>query len=1445
MSWDDILTDPEFTKQPFPKRLEVAKNFFAQNMESDTEFQKQTPELQQKVRSNFFRTLGKVEAESGVSEAIKLEKQKHGLLPRRNEKGELTWEAGSQLHLDLAKMGEGLLKGVTMGAVDVDIPYINSMIESRRQKGEWTTAEGQKKIGEFIGEFLPIAGAYKAGSWLLVKGSGQVASPAIKALAEGAYSGLIYGLAKGVVNGKSWDETLSEAGWTSIGFGAGGAALTKATQGTGFVISKLRTMLGSKKSAELDEKLAEKLMTEIAAQKGSLSKKEALRVVKNTATIDPTKTATSATVSNLPTRPRSPQIKARGEGMEPTYTEKWTYGYPGGGPPAVRPTGSEVAPFKMPQITAPVEGKKPPLQITKKNIIFAEGPVSGEPAGKMGPGRYGGPFRGKATEPIVSLAESVPISKPAAAIGTTSPKPVLKAKPGPRIEPVSQVSKIKEQLTKDLKIIQELHESGRLSADEANRRTIGIYIKELDQIDAPDSSYRSLFSTSTKQQLEKGDTWREFAVRYAKGFRKGVNQQTGYTEFPIVEVSKTEIAQAVKEQTIRGTEPSSIKNILEDDVIEMYSGLPLGQVKKYMSALRRRVGTKGHTGDLPTITAAINGFHTSFHLSEIGGPTKELATSAYYYNHKLNKVPVHKFLTMKDKYLKGLNQDQKKSISVLLMNYDKVTDIPQSVLRLTPPKLIRAFSGTRNVLDQVWHRVIHNKVEAIPTLPYMDYIKGKGVQMPGLSVKEKGMLTQLLTKYNDLKQVPPQLLQQTSQNVQFTFKQLRKSHAVPKKVSGYLTRIFSDTRDKSSEQARQVIRTFADENNIDYNLAVRIIGKRIPNKAYFGPLSEERWVKEADLNELVLDLDFLTNFYIKGAGRKMFLDRFLPEAGTLVKEVKEGSNVESFMRGFVDQVRGLPMNSIERALNNIPDVYVMFAGKPRLIPNARKLLKAEGLRQGITKLGGNFSFLLFNSLQYPLIDGMYFMGAALKKGLHGDFKGSEKHIEAWIKGAISIFNKRGRKYAANLGVTLDVGKGEIPLRDVPGFWSKLNTLVNLGTKYVESYNRISSANANKLVWEKTISVNSILTAVERRRLIDREVIRAVGKSQFFMDVTGRPKHLSGPMGSTLGRFKPYTINMLERLANADAYEWVAFLGILDILGGPNAIPGVRQLAFDLNSKYPDSIGAKVLNKIGMQEEAKQTLNTMQKYSLAGATGVDIGRVTGFGFIPGGSVVSNVWRDYSEDFWGTVGEEAAGVLGGDLYNVWTDLRTGYANLKDPDIRDILQLPSVTAVLPMGVQIRRTARAWEEWDKRYIEYERERKGPALSKQDVVMRGLGLTPTDVSTQQQVLKDYNVRIDAAIERKVYLEDMVLKLSDKLGKSTGKEADRVADLLSDTYKDIDEFNSIAEKGVGVYVTPDTIMEAFKNKELPVEERIARSRLQMMLLKEMMEQHLQEGGDAE
>ena len=1350
MSWDDILTDPEFVKQPFPKRLEVAKGYFAQNIASDISYQSQAPDLQQQVKSNFFRTLGKVEAESGVSEAV----SGKGIIQQ-------TKEAIKQAPLDVIKMGEGLLKGLTMGVVDVDVPYVDALIEQKRQKGEWTTAQGQEAIGEFIGEFVPIAGAYKLGGLLLAKYSTPIVSPAIKALAEGAYSGLIYGAAKGVVNGKSWDEVLSEAGWTSVGFGVGGAALTKATQGTGFLIAKLQKILGKEKVAKLEEGLADRLVKEINAgkEKAVLDKKAALKFVQNAS----------------------------------------TPGYPGGGVPAVRPPEKVAPPFKMPPITAPVEPATRQLQIPKQDIIFGEGPVADIPEGLMGPGRYGRPFKKEGGLPVVSqkqkepmekLADSLPVSmlqKPAV-LGAEPIKIVAKAKPGPvpTAKPKTKIEQIWE-------------ERAKFRAEKAGVR------------------------------------------------RPLVEQPT--TELPIVEVSKEEIAQAVKNQTKRGTEVSSIKDMVEEDFIELHAGLPLGAAKKYLGAITNRIGTKGRTGDLPRLTAAINGLHTPLYLSEVGVPgpngniiypARELVNSSWEYNHKLNKVPVHYFLTTKDRILKGLGKDEKKSIAVLLSSYDKVTDIPPAILKGLPSQVVKGFSGMRNVLNQGWQRMIHNKVEAIPTTPWVEYVKGKGIKMPGLSLKEKGVLSQLLGKYNSLKQIPPQELAQVSDNVKFVFEKLRTSHSVPRRVSGYLTRLFTDLSDKTPEQARQIVRNFAADNNIDYISALRILQKRIPSKNYFGPLSEERRLRDVDLGELNLDLDFVTNFYFKGLGRKMYLDRFLPEAGKLLTEVNEGTNLHKFMLDYVDQVRGLPMNSVERAFANIPDVYTTIAGrKILLIPGARKLMKAESMRQGITKLGGNLSFLALNSLQYPVMGTMEFVGAAFKAGLHGEGRVAGRNIEAFARGFIAVTNKRGLRYAKRIGVTLDVGKGEIPIMDLPGFFSKLNALVNIGNKYVESYNRIATADAFRRLADRTIPLNTGMTAVERQRLIDRVAIRGVGKLQFFMDVTGRPKHLAGPVGSTIGRFKPYTINMLERLANADAYEWTAFLGIMDLLGGPDAIPGLRQLAFEMRDRHPDALGTQILNK-------------MQEYSLAGQTGVDIGRVTGFGFVPGGSVVSNVWRDFGDDFWGTVGEEAGGVVAGDIKNVWNDIgnlyndiRSGYINLNDPDIKEVLQLPSVTALVPMGVAIRRGARGWEEWEKKFIEYERDRKGPELTKQDVVMRAIGLTPTNVTRQQQVFKSRDVMFEEALEQKARIEDQIIKLSDRLGQVSGSDKDSVADMLGDVYKQMDEFNTKQIKEVGVFITPDTIMEAFMNKDKPLAERISRSRIQTMLLQEQLQrqQQGQEGGD--
>lgn len=57
MAWDDILDDPEFQGQDQATKTKVATNYFSQNFEQDFDFQAQTPEIKERVRSNFMSTL--------------------------------------------------------------------------------------------------------------------------------------------------------------------------------------------------------------------------------------------------------------------------------------------------------------------------------------------------------------------------------------------------------------------------------------------------------------------------------------------------------------------------------------------------------------------------------------------------------------------------------------------------------------------------------------------------------------------------------------------------------------------------------------------------------------------------------------------------------------------------------------------------------------------------------------------------------------------------------------------------------------------------------------------------------------------------------------------------------------------------------------------------------------------------------------------------------------------------------------------------------------------------------------------------------------------------------------------------------------------------------------------------------------------------------------------
>lgn len=56
MAWTDIISDPEFQMQPANIRARVAANYFRQNIATE-EYLTQPPELQRKVKTNFYATL--------------------------------------------------------------------------------------------------------------------------------------------------------------------------------------------------------------------------------------------------------------------------------------------------------------------------------------------------------------------------------------------------------------------------------------------------------------------------------------------------------------------------------------------------------------------------------------------------------------------------------------------------------------------------------------------------------------------------------------------------------------------------------------------------------------------------------------------------------------------------------------------------------------------------------------------------------------------------------------------------------------------------------------------------------------------------------------------------------------------------------------------------------------------------------------------------------------------------------------------------------------------------------------------------------------------------------------------------------------------------------------------------------------------------------------------
>lgn len=1278
------------------------------------------PVQPQPAVGGFTPVRPKILVNEGLEQALAT--QRMTLYPEGKDLADHFAEGFVQGPATMAKFFQGFLEGSTLGLAKWPTPNADAFLAERSRLGEETTGEFAKWAGEVAGEFVPIGLAYKAGLGLLAKG-GLPTSVVMREIGAGAYAGLIYGVAKGIAEGKSVVDVLAQGGWGAASWSTMGA-----------IVGKITTWIGGRPTKDAIEKATLKLAKEIkvSKEKAKAIVAQAVRAVNNPPTVEPVKPKWTPEgmpgmdVSGRPVGPWSltgeyqgpkPGLPLSGK-VEASRTALGTFrrplaepsGWPGAGVPEVQPpqtAPSQTAPFRVSPIR-PLFTPTKPLQIVKEDIIFIP-PEAGQVGMQIPTSAIKKPGAPPETVTVVSKALTKPRVKP-----EVKPK-VLKGRP--------------EHL---------LHPEGP---------TVG---------------------------------------------PKGL---------PIVEISKEELAEVIQRQKIRGIPDygNSVKDRVDEEIIELYSGLPIDQVRPLLRRLKLFLGKREKTGDLPLWKVALSSILSPEELAKVRPETAAFVTDVWHAKHSTERVFVNEFMRLKDRFLKDLTKGQKEQVAVLLHNYNKSTDIPIEIGVKLEPAVSRGFTSVRRLLDTAWSAFVQNKVNTLP-----------------LKQTEKNVLSRLLIHYNKLEQVPPAELQTIPAHIQGLFNTLRKSHAVPRKVSGYLTRIFNWTDDLTEEKATSVIRNFAEEHGLDYMLALRLLQKKIPKQGQFFPLSKERVLPKAEIEDLLLNLDQILDFYIKGTGRKMFLDTILPAANLRLASIPEGSAIHTTMLHYVDRLRGLPSNVVELAATKRP--WLM------------RVLRAEALHQFISKIGVNPSATFFNMTQYPLMDGAKFLSMAMRdKSLQplGDFG----------YGAMAVLLKRGRLAAHRAGVVFDVGKAEIPLRDTSGLWNKVAKVLGSAFIGIERYNKTASYNANLRLLERTLKGLAGLTASERYRLIQRGAVKGVGETQYFMGVEARPSALAGPVGSTVGRFKIFPIKTLERIAHMDKYELLAFLGILDVLGGPDAIPGLRQLRYELNQEFPDSLTAKVLGKMGVTEEVSDVLNIAQRHSLAGLTGIDIGAVTGLGFIPGGSITGSWHENYSRRFWQTIGSEVEGPTIGDARNLWRDLASGEVDLRDKDVQELLALRSGNTI---NVSVRRTARAIQEWKDKYVGYNRQRPGPALTDFDVITRALGFPSVSVNRQQQVTADFTRLEQEAFKEKFKIEDRIIDLNDKLEVEVNpKKRSELVDKLGVTMLEWEAFNTKYIPRVGIRITANTVREAVRNRFLPLEQRVAGSRLQEMLIQEKLKRALE------
>ena len=549
----------------------------------------------------------------------------------------------------------------------------------------------------------------------------------------------------------------------------------------------------------------------------------------------------------------------------------------------------------------------------------------------------------------------------------------------------------------------------------------------------------------------------------------------------------------------------------------------------------------------------------------------------------------------------------------------------------------QVFSSRRGAAKNVSMALIDFELET--NMLRQDKIHQLNQIYKGLNKDQEMVVGKLLDKYQTLSDVPAELVKQYPKEVA-VMDAVRKTifddmwaragiqgEKAPKYIENYFTRVYKfEGLDQLKPDVRaKAIRAFAAQNKMDFVTAEKVLRGHIPSSGFFGPFSKHRIEVPPELESARVWDKSVVEWYINGAARYIGLKKFLPMANQNLNllapnKALHQSNVYTALREHVDAARGIPV-TVDMEIGNW----------------ARKAARVEGTRQYITKMGASVAFGITNLTQYPLNSGIHIF----QKVKPGD------GLWNFSRGAMMGLTKEGHKLAKLSGITADIGKGEMSVGDIHGLWRKTADVLGVFANVSERFNKVAEFNR---VWP------DLLKAGKAKGLGGQELIQwatsrarySVAEHQFLMGAGDRPISFQGPIGSTVGKFKLFTIKQLEFIANLRGREIPAFLAMNQLIGGPDAI-GLDYLEDELiDSKFKDSDGAQAFF---------QFMKAMRAGSLSGQTGWDLTGKIGVGFFPG--------LEHGVDAWEALGRLAMPVSGQDTLNFITDIKEGRvaSSLKD--------------------------------------------------------------------------------------------------------------------------------------------------------------------------------------